>query len=150
MSAILKTYQANLQNIINNWDAITDNAITDNSEHFENMNSAQLFEGKLSTGGSLPSYAESTKKHKVRTGQITSPMILNDVPGSNRGPFHKNIFTEYEGDVLKMSSDTDYTRYLVDRFSPDIFGVTTQNRQRISKRYILPDLVKTIKQQLKK
>ena len=144
----LKAYKAKLEQVISDFEDIKDEAIYECQHEYAKANSKQLFEGIDSNGNKLKPYAESTIKKKKRTNQITSKTILNDYPNSEKGNFHNEMFGEYEGGVLKISSDTDYTRYLVENYGSDIFGLKNANRRKVSRSKVMPLFTAKLKQRL--
>ena len=141
-----KQYIAKWNKLAQSYDVIVDKFLNDNRERYAKENSKQLFTGEDSKGNILAPYASSTVKHKKRTGQISSKTILNDVPGSTKGAFHNNLFGEYENKTMKFSSDVSYTRYLVDQYGVDIFGLQIDNRKRVSVQYVKPEFKQEVKQ----
>ena len=97
-------------------------------------------QGKTSEGVSLPEYAESTKKYKIRKGQPIDRMTLRDTKA-----FHNSFFAEYNYGKLEITASDVKTTVLTKRYGSDIFGLTEENRRKVSREIILPIFVSEIK-----
>ncbi len=137
----LKEYSAKIQNLLSELTEIEDNIIDDNADSYVNENVKYLYEqGKTSEGVSLPEYAESTKKYKIRKGQPIDRMTLRDTKA-----FHNSFFAEYNYGKLEITASDVKTTVLTKRYGSDIFGLTEENRRKVSREIILPIFVSEIK-----
>ena len=123
-------------NAINGLDNEIYNIVVELEPNMVEMQRERLFEGKLSTQEKIvPDYAESTKKRKTRKQQPTDRVTLFDT-----GTMHDNIYIVNEigrDFILKerigIFSDTDYVKFLIDKYGEHIFGLTTENKTTLKK-----------------
>lgn len=140
----LKAYKAKLEQVISDFDAITDKVLDDNKQAYADENTRVLFnEGVDSQGNKLPEYSEITKRIKQKKGQPTNRMTLKDT-----GDFHEGFFAKISSGKMTISSKDDKTNELTERYGQDIFGLQADDRRLVSREMVLPDLIKELKQRL--
>lgn len=145
MSEVLKTYQANLQRLINDWGAITDKVLDDNADVYADMNvEQQVNYGIKADGSQIGQYSPFTIKLKQKKGQETRFVTLEDT-----GDYHKAFFGKVQSGKLIISSKDNKLNELKKKYG-DTFGLIPDLRRRVSREMVLPDLVKTIRNKLKK
>ena len=82
-----------------------------------------------------PGYKISTIKRKKKKGQRTYHVTLKDT-----GLFYNKMYVEYDENGFFITSDTQYTQYLIKKYGSAIFRLTNENLNIIIKEYIRPDL----------
>ena len=82
-----------------------------------------------------PGYKISTIKRKKKKGQRTDHVTLKDT-----GLFYNKMYVEYDENGFFITSDTQYTQYLIKKYGSAIFRLTNENLNIIIKEYIRPDL----------
>lgn len=90
-------------------------------------------------------YSPVTIKKKKRKGQPTTRVTLRDT-----GAFHKSMFVVVDSDGFYITSDDYKTQYLIKKYGDEIFRLTDKNFTRILKSHIKKELVKRLKQAIKK
>ena len=103
----------------------------------------QLFkQGEDAAGKELvPSYALSTKIIKSRKGQKTSNVTLKD-----SGDFYKSIKIDTTVTQAIFTANVEYYKYLVAHYNtPNILGITRENKKEFISKYIEPNLQKNFK-----
>jgi len=140
----LKAYKAKLEQVISDFDTITDKVLDDNKQAYADENTRVLFnEGIDSQGNKLPEYSETTKRIKAKKGQPTNRMTLKDT-----GDFHRGFFARLSNGKMTISSKDDKTNELTGRYGQDIFGLQADDRRLVSREMVLPELIKELKQRL--
>lgn len=90
--------------------------------------------GILSTGESLPDYSPNTfpfKQGKSGFAGITSHMTL-----FGEGPFHKSFFLDSAKFPLIINATDSKASELEERFTEDIYGLTTESIQELKEQSI--------------
>lgn len=82
-----------------------------------------------------PGYKISTIKRKKKKRQRTDHVTLKDT-----GLFYNKMYVEYDENGFFITSDTQYTQYLIKKYGSAIFRLTNENLNIIIKEYIRPDL----------
>ena len=129
--------------------SLTREVIVDNEAFIVEMNSEdQLFgRGVDANGRSIMEYAGPyspvTIQIKLSKNQPTNRITLRD-----EGDFHAGFFIEAHDDHFNIWSTDDKTEELVFAWGESIFGLTTENLMEVAWEYLLPDLIKKLKQKL--
>lgn len=90
-------------------------------------------------------YALRTIHNKKRKGQPTTRVTLRD-----SGDFHKSMFVVVDENGFYITSDDDVTQFLIPKYGEEIFRLTDKNLNRIIRSHVRKELVKRIKQDIKK
>lgn len=106
----------------------------------------QLYKLGQDNKGSIirPAYKRSTIRLKKAKGQPVNRVTLRDT-----GKFHKTlIVTPYE-DYVEISSDLEYSKYLLRKYGDDILGVQEELLKDFVKLYVLPKIRESATKKLK-
>lgn len=90
-------------------------------------------------------YRPSTIRRKRKKGQPTTRVTLKDT-----GDFYNSMFVVYDSDGFYITSNDDKTKYLVEKYGQAIFRLTDKNLTRILRSHIRKELVKRLKQAVRK
>lgn len=90
-------------------------------------------------------YAPRTIRAKKKKGQPTTRVTLRDT-----GEFHRSMFLVFDHEGFYVTSNDDKTPYLVKKYGDKIFKLTDKNLTRILQSHIRKELVKRIKQTVRK
>lgn len=90
-------------------------------------------------------YTAGTIKTKKRKGQPTTRVTLRDT-----GAFHESMHVVFEPDGFYITADDKKTPDLVAKYGPEIFRLTNKNFTRILRSHIRKELVKRLKQTVKR
>ena len=136
----------NLNNVIANIDNIVIKSAMENENFIVDLNVSQLEQGQTSEGKSIePEYrSPAYTQYKKLIGK-KSPGAVPDLKLT--GDFHRGFFARKTNDWIEIHS-TDYKEArLRAKYSDAIFGLKTDNLKQLGQ-YILPDLIKNIKNEL--
>lgn len=98
---------------------LIDETFIETEKSFIELNTEQLFEGKLNDGSDItPEYAESTKKRKKRKGQPFDRVTTRDT-----GQYHKEFTVRPDNDVLQIGSSVEYEQYIDKKYSKKLYGL---------------------------
>lgn len=115
-------------------------AVEDNSEKIIETNQEQLYLlGHNPLGISLGTYAPMTIQLKKQKGQPYDRVTLKDT-----GAFYNGFRVDANKDNFNITSDDSKTQTLLDRWG-NIFGLTDENRSKITWSDIYPQLLLKLK-----
>lgn len=98
-----------------------------NAAFIENLNRAQLYEGKRADGSDIsPDYTQTTEFIKQSKGQRSDRVTLRDT-----GAFYESIFVEVFRDAFDLSADDPKTAELKAKYQPTILGLTEESKQKL-------------------
>ena len=90
-------------------------------------------------------YRPRTIAAKKRKGQPTTRVTLRDT-----GAFHRAMHVVFDSEGFYITSSDPKTEELVKKYGPAIFRLTNKNFNRILKSHIRKELIKRLKQAVKK
>lgn len=100
------------------------------------MNTGQLMEGKTAADQPvLPPYAPMTIFLKIAKGQSLRVTLRDE------GDFQEGFYMEAGSFPIKIRSKDWKEGKLVEKYGPDIFGLTQQNLEEVRKDIVLPSLI---------
>lgn len=106
----------------------------------------QLFKlGQDAKGDSLGSYADSTKRIKIKKRQPVDRVTLKDT-----GDFYDSITVTATDTEVIIETSIEYAKYLVKRYGKDILGVQDMLLKDFYEKYIVPELDKKINKIIEK
>lgn len=92
---------------------------------YARLNTEQMYQGTNSKGQDIvPNYAQSTIARKKRKGQPFDRVTLNDT-----NEFYTKTSAFADDNKIYIDSDVPYTKYLVERYGEEIFGLNNENRK---------------------
>jgi hypothetical protein len=101
--------------------------------------------GENSKGSMIrPAYKKTTIRLKKRKGQPTNRVTLR-----NTGKFHKTLKVVPYDDYLEISSDLEYSKYLLAKYGDDILGIQEELLKDFVKLYIVPNIEEQAKKDFK-
>lgn len=90
-------------------------------------------------------YAARTIENKKRKGQPTTRVTLRDT-----GDFHKSMHVIFDSEGFYVTSDDEKAKYLVKKYGGEIYRLTDKNFIRIIRSHIRKELVKRLKQAIRR
>lgn len=90
-------------------------------------------------------YTARTIKNKKRKGQPTTRVTLRDT-----GAFHESMYVVFDSEGFYITSDDEKAQYLVKKYGGEIFRLTDKNFTRIIRSHVRKELVKRLKQAIKR
>lgn len=90
-------------------------------------------------------YAARTIENKKRKGQPTTRVTLRDT-----GDFHKSMHVIFDSEGFYVTSDDEKAKYLVKKYGGEIYKLTDKNFTRIARSHIRKELVKRLKQAIRR
>ena len=133
-----RVYEAS-QNLING--TYMQMAVTNNASAIIEANQDQLYElGHNPLGISIGSYAPKTITIKKDKGQPYDRVTLKDT-----GDFYAGFHLDADNTGFRISSTDWKTEELLERWG-NVFGLTEENRLRISWSLFFPFLIKTVRE----
>lgn len=127
----------------------SDKVVLDAVRNFEKLvldlnRNAQLFKaGRNGEGLRItPAYAPETVRIKRKKGQPTNRVTLRDT-----GDFHGSFIVEYDVDQFTIYAEDPKTRFLVERYGPEILGLDDDSVQTLIQK-IRDDVVELAKLQI--
>lgn len=108
----------------------------------------QLIHGIRSTGKKIGKYA--SKKYASQKYKQSRRAGFGYIDEFLTGEFQSEIFVRVKKNSIEFWSADEKTRKIVARDGADIFGLTPQNREKYSKKDLMPIAIKKIKQQILK
>lgn len=88
-------------------------------------------------------YAPKTVYLKQKKGQPWNRVTLKDT-----GNFHRSFRIQFTEDGFSIVSDSSLTPTLVNKYGPNIFGLTPENKGYLIRSIILPELLNEINKRL--
>lgn len=148
LSAIEKKIEA-LEKISKNGPEIAAKILEENDNIIIDMNTDdQLFDKGITSDGqkiaALDPYSPFTVKIKKAKGQPTDRVTTRD-----SGAFHGSFTADKVGTTIKLGATDSKTKKLLDRYGPNLFGVTDENQEELSESYVKPAMEKIIRTSLK-
>lgn len=125
----------------------TRKALEQNQQRIVEMNVEQLYDYGMNSLGiridTYEPYSPYTVRIKQEKGQPYDRVTLRDT-----GDFHKSFEVVFEPMGFYITA-TDYkTQDLVDRYGARIFGLTSENKQDLTIKYVVPVVREEIKREL--
>lgn len=90
-------------------------------------------------------YTAKTIQNKKRKGQPTTRVTLRDT-----GAFHKSMFVVFDSEGFYITASDEKTEELIKKYGEEIFRLTDKNFTRIVRSHIRKELVKRLKQAIRK
>lgn len=90
-------------------------------------------------------YTARTIKNKKRKGQPTTRVTLRDT-----GAFHESMYVVFDSEGFYITSDDEKAQYIVKKYGGEIFRLTDKNFTRIIRSHVRKELVKRLKQAIKR
>ena len=88
-------------------------------------------------------YAPLTLAIKKAKNQPTNRVTLRD-----EGDFHSSFYLEFTDDSFTIKASDEKAEYLEFAYGSDIFGLTPENREDLTKYYLRPALIAKLKEHL--
>lgn len=125
----------------------TRKALEQNQQRIVEMNVEQLYDYGMNSLGiridTYEPYSPYTVRIKQEKGQPYDRVTLRDT-----GDFHKSFEVVFEPVGFYITA-TDYkTQDLIDRYGARIFGLTPENKQDLTIKYVVPVVREEIKREL--
>lgn len=125
----------------------TRKALEQNQQRIVEMNVEQLYDYGMNSLGiridTYEPYSPYTVRIKQEKGQPYDRVTLRDT-----GDFHKSFEVVFEPVGFYITA-TDYkTQDLIDRYGARIFGLTPENKQDLTIKYVVPVIREEIKREL--
>jgi len=141
----LKGLTADLRYIENNMNRYIRAIVESDSDEITDINTQRLYDkGTLSTGAKIePEYSDYTVEYKRSVGAPSNRVTLYD-----EGDFHGGFYVKPEADHFYISSTDSKTPDLMDDYTPYIFGLTIAERYQYSMEYVVPELIKEIRNRI--
>lgn len=90
-------------------------------------------------------YAAKTIRIKKKKGQPTTRVTLRDT-----GAFHESMFVVFDSEGFYVTASDEKMPWLIKRYGEEIFRLTDKNFTRIVRSHIRKELVKRLKQAVRK
>ena len=90
-------------------------------------------------------YTTTTVRIKKKKGQPTTRVTLRDT-----GDFHNSMFVVFDAEGFYVTASDDKTPELIEKYGDEIFRLTDKNLTRIIRSHIRKELVKRLKQAIRK
>lgn len=90
-------------------------------------------------------YTARTIKNKKRKGQPTTRVTLRDT-----GAFHESMYVIFDSEGFYITASDEKTQDLVEKYGEAIFRLTDKNFARIVRSHIRKELVKRLKQTIRR
>jgi len=90
-------------------------------------------------------YTAKTIQNKKRKGQPTTRVTLRDT-----GAFHESMYVVFDSEGFYITASDEKTEELVKKYGEEIFRLTDKNFTRIVRSHIRKELVKRLKQAIRK
>ena len=141
----IETYMAKLQAVINDFDAIIEQAVIDTKAEVITLNQTQLLHGFGSDDKRLGTYRNPEyKKQKMTMNPLAGGFVDLKLTGS----FHRLFYVELKNkSILVKSSDSKWEELQL-KYGDNIFGLNTDNKK-IYGKTVNKRLNEIIKQKLK-
>lgn len=125
----------------------TRKALEQSQQKIVELNVEQLYEyGENSLGVRIDTYRPYTPytiSIKQEKGQPYDRVTLRDT-----GDFHRSFGVVFEPTGFYITATDHKTQELIDKYGPEIFGLTEINRQTITTNYVVPVVIKEIKREI--
>lgn len=128
-----------LENIVRDKEDVIVSAIADDQLYRRGIN------GKGVKIMDYMPYAPRTIQNKKRKGQPTTRVTLRDT-----GAFHESMYVVFDSDGFYITASDDKTQELVNKYGEEIFRLTDKNFTRIVRSHIRKELIKRLKQIIKR
>ena len=128
-----------LENIVRDKEDVIVSAIADDQLYRRGIN------GKGVKIMDYMPYAPRTIQNKKRKGQPTTRVTLRDT-----GAFHESMYVVFDSDGFYVTASDDKTQELVNKYGEEIFRLTDKNFTRIVSSHIRKELIKRLKQIIKR
>lgn len=145
MSRTVYDYMQAVQKVINDIPKETERIINKNAEKIIDLNrDDQLYDlGINSDGGLLKSYSPTTILFKRQEGKPYNRTTLFDT-----GAFYKGFKLKVNYPIFSIYSTDEKSSMLQDKYGSNIFGLVTENQQKVNYEIIKPELDAFIKKYL--
>lgn len=139
----LEAFITKLSKVKGEFDKIVLNQVQKIEEEIIDLNVAQLDAGINSRGVKItPEYDQVTISIKQGKGQPTDRVTLED-----EGDFKRGFFIIYGSDYFQISSEDKKTDFLINRYGPEVFGLTPQSLFEV-RELIREDLIQDVRSRL--
>lgn len=128
-----------LENIVRDKEDVIVSAIADDQLYRRGIN------GKGKKIMDYMPYTARTIKNKKRKGQPTTRVTLRDT-----GAFHESMYVVFDSEGFYITASDDKTQELVNKYGEEIFRLTDKNFTRIVRSHIRKELIKRLKQIIKR
>ena len=128
-----------LENIVRDKEDVIVSAIADDQLYRRGIN------GKGVKIMDYMPYAPRTIQNKKRKGQPATRVTLRDT-----GAFHESMYVVFDSDGFYVTASDDKTQELVNKYREEIFRLTDKNFTRIVRSHIRKELIKRLKQIIKR
>lgn len=128
-----------LEDIIRDKESVIVSAIADDQLYRRGIN------GRGQKVMSYAPYKPRTIEAKRKKGQPTTRVTLRDT-----GAFHRSMFVVFDSEGFYITASDEKTSKLVEKYGEEIFRLTDKNLTRILRSHVRKELVKRIKQAIKK
>ena len=144
--AVIRKIKAAIQDIEDSIYPTLKDVFTKHSDIIKEINTEQQLYavGQDSKGKSLGSYAESTKRIKIRKRQPIDRVTLKDT-----GDFYESVRIIAKDDELIIETSIEYAKYLTKKYGADILGIQDMELSDFTKKYIFPELENNINEIIK-
>lgn len=115
-----------------------------NAAFIENLNRAQLFDGKRSDGSEItPDYTPFTVALKSEKGQRTDRVTLRD-----SGDFYESVFSEVFDDYFQIKADDPKMAELTAKYGKAILGLNAESKDKLIA-HIKPQFIRLLRAELR-
>ena len=123
-------------------DQVIQDAIEETKDHIADLQAEQMHKGQESTGDMInPPYRFSTVAIKRKKGQPSDRVTLQDT-----GAFYKGLYVNVTSDSVRIDSTDSKTTKLVEKYGPDIFGLSVIFKREYLNESLRPLLASKIRQ----
>ncbi len=131
---------AQLKSIRNSLDNIAIEVLEESAPQIEDKNIEQLQRGQRSDESFLPNYSP---RSVAQFGKPFGPIKLYD-----KGDFYQGIKLEVFGHKVGITDTDSKAPMLVDRYEPEILGLTVKNWQLVKDEVLLPGYLYKLRKRL--
>lgn len=139
----LDDYLNDLRQLSNNLNKIVESAIIKNEGLILQRLKLRLFNTGIDGSGKkiTPEYSENTVAIKIQNNQRTSHVTLRDT-----GIFYASMYLDYDerNNQIFVDSDDPKKMFLIDKYGPDILGLTKEDQDFIIFSIIEPEIIKEL------
>lgn len=128
-----------LEDIVRDKEDVIVSAIADDQLYRRGIN------GKGEKIMSYAPYKPRTIQIKKKKGQPTTRVTLRDT-----GAFHDSMFVVFDAEGFYVTASDEKTSELINKYGDEIFRLTNKNFTRIVRSHIRKELVKRLKQTIRK
>lgn len=131
-----------LSKVIDNWPTVVGDGAERSQELMVDLNQKQLYAGTKKTGEPItPKYKQFTIAQKIWEGQPHDRVTLK-----NTGEFYSKMFLRISGSYWSITSSDWKTTDLTQKYTSDIFGLTSESRRILWVEQLRKEIINIIKQ----